>query len=157
MIDKCKKMIPVLCLLGVVAPVLAESNPFTMDKMLADKDVIPAVNACLNNHQQGQQRGQAFVQSIMPMNHGMVNIVTGDTDGRRLDCVAELRTGTLKEQTPLVDAAGPLFISAANRTQAPAGECFTTKPVKTGKKTQGWLLTQNGKCGGYSWQGIESK
>ena len=143
-----------LCLLGGATSALADKNPFTMDKMLADPDVMPAVNTCLSQH---KTAGQAFVQSIMPMNHGMVNILTGDSEGRALECVAELRSGKLAEQSPVVEAAGPLFVSASGRTQAPAGACFTAKTIKSGGKLQGWLLTQTGKCGGISWDGIAKK
>ena len=154
MVTQWKKMILVAGLLGAAITVSAEENPFTMDKMLSDPDVMPAVNTCLSKH---KPTGQAFVQSIMPMNHGLVNIVTGDTEGRRMECIAELRSGKFKEQAPVVDAKGPLFVSAAGRRKAPAGECFTAKAVKSGSKQQGWLLTQNGKCGGISWQGIGGK
>lgn len=116
-------------------PAYSQDNPFTLEKMLADADVLPAVNSCLRIHPRGNT---VFIQSITPMNHGMVNIVTADTGSRQMECIAELRTGKVSSLTPMIDSKGPLFVSIIRQKREPRGECFSTQPIKQGKLLIGW-------------------
>ncbi|AMO98110.1 hypothetical protein CAter10_0163 [Collimonas arenae] len=149
------KIFPILFLLSAV---LASGNAsadddisMTVAGMLRDKDVMQAANACLQKHPRGDT---IFVENVYPMNHGMVGIVTADTSGRRYDCNVDLGSGKVRSSEPIVEPKGPLFVSIGQNKSAPKGECFSSDPLVIDKQLQGWLLTQTGKCGGTSWNGI---
>ncbi|SFD11270.1 hypothetical protein [Collimonas sp. OK412] len=130
---------------------MADDLSMSVGDMLSDKDVMQAANACLLKHPKG---GNVFVENVYPMNHGMVGIVTADASGRRYDCNAELGTGKVRSSEPIIEPKGPLFVSARQMQAPPQGECFSSSPLVIGRQLQGWLLSQTGKCGGVSWNGI---
>ena len=58
-----------LCALALLAgtnTALAADSPFTMDKMLADPDVMPALNGCVKAHPSGSKARSAKITMATP-------------------------------------------------------------------------------------------